>query len=81
MSYSTQRVSSQLLEEIKTALDTIRYGSVEIYVQDKQVTQITVRSIKKTKLEIEHQRHDSESKPATNVQNLPKRVRVLTLQK
>ena len=61
MSYSTQRVSPQLLEEIKTALDTIRYGSVEIYVQDKQVTQITVRSIKKTKLEIEQQRHISQN--------------------
>lgn len=81
MSYSTQRVSPQLLEEIKTALDTIRYGSVEIYVQDKQVTQITVRSIKKTKLEIDSQKHNSESKPTANVQNVPEAVRVLTLQR
>ena len=38
-----------MIEEIKQALKSVeRYGSVEIYVQDDKVTQITVRSIRKT---------------------------------
>ena len=47
--YSTQNISPILLEEIKQALRSVSpYGSVEVYVQDNMVTQITVRSIKKT---------------------------------
>lgn len=34
-------------EEIKKALTTIKWGSIEIFVQDSQVVQITERSIKK----------------------------------
>jgi len=37
------------VEEIKQALKNVRgWGSVEIYVQDYKVTQITERNIKKT---------------------------------
>ncbi len=47
--YSTKKVSNNLLDEIKLALKNIRgWGSVEIYVQDHRVTQITERNIKKT---------------------------------
>lgn len=47
---STKRVSSQLVDEIIKALNTVAgYGSIEIYVQDHHVTQITVRNIKKTR--------------------------------
>lgn len=47
--YSTKRITSDLIEEIKQALKNVRgWGSVEIYVQDGKVTQITERSIKKT---------------------------------
>lgn len=47
--YSTKRVTKNLLEEIKQALKNIRgWGSVEIYVQDSKVTQITERNITKT---------------------------------
>jgi len=47
--YSTQKVSPELLEELKGALRSVNgFGSVEIYVQDNTVTQITVRNIKKT---------------------------------
>ncbi len=49
LDYSTKRVSPTLLDEIKTALKSIQsFGSVEIYVQDNTVTQISVRTIKKT---------------------------------
>ena len=49
LDYSTKRISPTLVEEIKTALKSIHsYGSVEIYVQDSAVTQISVRNIKKT---------------------------------
>jgi hypothetical protein len=47
--YSTKRISKQLTEEISAALKNVdAYGSVEIYVQDNKVTQITTRTIKKT---------------------------------
>lgn len=47
--YSTKKISNILLEEIKSSLKSVTsYGSVEIFVQDNVVTQITVRNIKKT---------------------------------
>lgn len=47
--YSTKHVSDKLLKEIAEALENIRgWGSVEIYVQDFKVVQITERNIKKT---------------------------------
>ena len=49
ITYSTQRVSTQLVSEIAKALKSIEsHGSVEIYVADTTVTQITVRNIRKT---------------------------------
>lgn len=46
---SPQTVSPQLVDEIITALKLVRnYGSIEIYIQNSVVTQITVRNIKKT---------------------------------
>lgn len=47
--YSTSSISETLVDEIRQALKHVSpYGSVEIYVQDSVVTQITVRNIKKT---------------------------------
>lgn len=46
-SYSTKNVDHNLLEEIKNALTNIRWGSLEIFVQDSLVVQITERNIKK----------------------------------
>ncbi|HVZ59127.1 MAG TPA: DUF2292 domain-containing protein [Patescibacteria group bacterium] len=47
--YSTKQISQELLEEITDALKHIRgWGSVEIYVQNFKVVQITERNIKKT---------------------------------
>lgn len=45
--------SEQLFKEIVKALQSIQYGSVEIVVQDKTVTQITVRNITKTSVSIQ----------------------------
>ena len=42
--------SKALLAEIKKTLEGISYGSLEIFVQDGMVTQMTVRKIHKTKL-------------------------------
>ena len=51
--YSTKKISRDLLEEIKVSLKNVRgWGSVEIYVQDFKITQITERNIKKTSLNI-----------------------------
>lgn len=46
--YSTTPVSDQLLQEIKKNLDNLDYGSLEIYVVGREVTQITKRQIQKT---------------------------------
>lgn len=47
--YSTKKISKTLITEIKSALKSVRsYGSIEIFVQDNVVTQITTRNIKKT---------------------------------
>ncbi|KKU57032.1 MAG: hypothetical protein UX78_C0001G0085 [Candidatus Amesbacteria bacterium GW2011_GWA2_47_11] len=47
--YSIQSLSPSLIDEIVHSLKMIHgYGSLEIYVQDNTVTQITVRNIKKT---------------------------------
>ena len=46
--YSTQKISDKLLREISEALLNLDYGSVEIYVTNGEVTQITKRHIKKT---------------------------------
>ena len=49
ITYSAKRVSKQLVIEISKALKSIdSHGSVEIYVADTTVTQITVRNIRKT---------------------------------
>jgi hypothetical protein len=47
--YSTKEDNKELLDEIAEALRNIRgWGSVEIFVQDYKVVQITERNIKKT---------------------------------
>ncbi|MBM4402576.1 MAG: DUF2292 domain-containing protein, partial [Candidatus Cloacimonetes bacterium] len=43
--FSTKKISSELLNEIKEAIRDKYYGSVEIYIQDNKVTQITERVI------------------------------------
>lgn len=48
-----KQISNQLLSEIKNALESVAYGSIEIFVQNKVVTQITVRNIHKTSTKIE----------------------------
>jgi hypothetical protein len=43
------KISEDLVLEIRKALESVPlFGSVEIYVQNGKVTQITVRNIKKT---------------------------------
>ena len=47
--YSTDKISQSLMTEVKSALESVKsYGSVEIYIQNGVVTQITVRNIRKT---------------------------------
>jgi len=46
--YSTKTISSHLLEELQDSLKNVRgWGSVEICIQDYNVTQITEKNIKK----------------------------------
>lgn len=62
--YSVQDISDVLVDEIKTALKSVKtYGSVEIYVQKGSVTQITVRKISKLA--------SVEVKKTTNGKSLP----------
>jgi hypothetical protein len=54
-------ISQNLLSEIKEALESVKYGSIEIFVQNKVVTQITVRNIHKTSVEIESESNNFQS--------------------
>lgn len=46
---SVKKISKELLDEIVSSLQSAApYGSVEIYLQNNNVTQVTVRKIKKT---------------------------------
>jgi hypothetical protein len=46
----TKVMDKHLVDEIRRALEKIDgYGSVELYIQDFKVTQITARNIRKTK--------------------------------
>lgn len=50
--YSTKKINDKLVLEVVDAIKNIRgWGSVEIYVQDYEVVQITERNIRKTKAE------------------------------
>lgn len=44
---STKKVDENLLEEVKAAIAHIKWGSIEIFIQDSMVVQITERNIKK----------------------------------
>ena len=47
--FSTKKITRDLLDEIKQVLRGIEgWGSVEIFVQDNRVVQITARKIRKT---------------------------------
>lgn len=46
--YSTKDISDKLLQEIKESLIDLDFGSIEIYVNNGEVNQITKRYIKKT---------------------------------
>lgn len=65
MAYS-QKDKISLISEIEKALSDIIYGSVELYVQDRKVTQITVRNIRKTSMEV----GGAEKDQAQNIQNI-----------
>ena len=45
--YSTQKITPELISQIVDALRNKAYGSIEIYVENYLVTQITERSIRK----------------------------------
>ena len=46
--FSTQNITPTLISQVVDALRNKAYGSVEIYMQNRTVTQITVRNIRKT---------------------------------
>ena len=52
-SKQSNQIPSHLLAEITTALESVKFGSIEIFIQNKIITQITVRNIHKTSMEVE----------------------------
>jgi hypothetical protein len=47
--HSTKKITRELVDDLKQALKNVGgWGSVEIYIQDHKVTQITARNITKT---------------------------------
>lgn len=82
MAYSTQKISSKLVDELKTILQNVTYGSIEIYVQDRKVTQITVRHIKKTSFSISTDFGEKRNGEDRHFQNAKvKKIEVLTIKK
>ena len=61
---------SDLIKEINVALKSLNWGSVEIYVQNNVVTQITVKNIKKTSVSTEENENISEESRKHKVQVL-----------
>ncbi len=62
----TTQIPNHLLAEITTALESVKFGSIEIFIQNKVITQITVRNIHKTSVEIEKE----ESQVSTSIQSI-----------
>ena len=50
--YSTEQISSRLISQIVDALQDKAFGSVEIFIEDYTVTQITERKITKTSRQV-----------------------------
>lgn len=44
-------VSTYLVKQIIDAISTIRWGSVEVFIQNNKIVQITKRSIEKPQIE------------------------------
>lgn len=61
---------SDLIREINTALKSLNWGSVEIYVQNNIVTQITVKNIKKTSVSTEEGENSIENNKKNKIQVL-----------
>lgn len=49
VAYTNKNSEDAILLEIKSALSNIQWGSLEIFIQDSKVVQITERNIKKMK--------------------------------
>ena len=54
--FSTQNITPQLISQIIDAIRNKAYGSVEIYIQNHTVTQITERTITKVASLVESRR-------------------------
>jgi len=51
ITYAGENKNDSILQEIKHALNNIQWGSLEIFIQDSKVVQITERNIKKMKVQ------------------------------
>ena len=56
--FASNKSKANLFQEIDNALSSVDFGSVDIIVQGGKVTQISVRSIKKTSLDIDDDARD-----------------------
>lgn len=61
--YSTQQISPALISQIVEAVKNKAYGSVEIYVENFTVTQITERTINKVSRALKSHKHFTSVKP------------------
>ena len=64
---SSDTITSQLISEIREALESVKFGSIEIFIQNKVITQITVRNIKKTSVEIQKESKDPNPKDSRKI--------------
>lgn len=80
MSYSTKKVSQDLVDEIKNALHSVDYGSIEIIITNRVVTQITKRNIQKTSFRLADRAEKLDAK-ATNGKSHEKKAQNFIIKK
>lgn len=66
--YSTQQISPALISQIVEAVKNKAYGSVEIYVENFTVTQITERTINKVSRALKNHKPFAQVKPVEKSQ-------------
>lgn len=77
----TSTIPQTILDEIVDELGRINFGSLEIYVQNSQVTQITVRNIKKTVSGNGNGHKKIEKVKESIINPVSNNIRVLTIKK
>ena len=62
----------KLLGEVEEDLEDLMFGSVELFVQDGEITQVTIRRIKKTGSSATHSKANYQKEEESTERKYPK---------